>query len=189
MAQVSQALGPQLCMRRPTLDDLPEIELPAGYRLRTSRKGDAPHWARIIRESFGSPDVDASRFARDMQSHPAYLTDRIFFVCAPNGMPCATASAYRRDGFGSDAGYLHMVGVRPCHAGRKLGFAASLAALHRFRSEELSSVVLETDDFRLAAVKTYFRLKFSPFIRHASHPARWDAVCARLGMRTVQEEA
>ena len=189
MAQVSEDPGPQLCMQRPSLDDLPGIELPAGYRLRTSQKGDAAHWARIIRESFDSPDVDASRFARDMQSHPAYRPDRIFFVCAADGMPCATASAYRKDAFGGDVGYLHMVGVRPCHAGRKLGLAASLAALHRFRSEGLSSAVLETDDFRLAAVKTYFRLGFLPLICHESHPARWDAVCANLGMRPAQEEA
>ena len=70
MAQDSQDLGPQLCMRRPTLDDLPEIVLPDGYSPRASREGDGPHWARIVRESFGDASYDESRFKREMQDHP-----------------------------------------------------------------------------------------------------------------------
>jgi len=183
MTQDSQDRGPQLCMRRPNLDDLPDITLPHGYSLRASREGDGRHWARIVRESFEDGSFDVPRFEREMRGHPAYLPERILFVCGPDGTPCATASAYRGEAFGEDVGYLHMVGVRPTHAGKKLGFAVSLAALHRFRFEGLSAAVLQTDDFRLAAIKTYLRLGFSPSVRHGSHSARWAAVRARLDMR------
>ena len=198
MAQDSKDLGPpgasrrtnvgrssarQLCMRRSTLDDLPEIVLPDGYSLRASQEGDGGHWARIVRESFEDASFDESRFKREMQGHPAYLSERIFFVCAADGTPCATASAYRSEAFGEDVGYLHMVGVCPAHTGRKIGFAVSLAALCRFRFEGLSTAVLQTDDFRTPAIKTYFRLGFSPFINHDSHPSRWTAVRAKLDMR------
>ncbi len=189
MTEDSQHLGPQLCMRRLPLDDLPEIVLPDGYSLRTSQEGDGRHWARIVQESFRNASFDESWFKREMQGHPAYVPEWIFFVCAADGMPCGTASAYRSEAFGKDVGYLHMVGVCPSHGGRKIGFAVSLAALHRFRFEGLSTAVLETDDFRLPAIKTYFHLGFSPFVRHRSHPARWDAVCARLDMRPQKEEA
>ena len=70
-------------MKRPTLDDLAEIVLPDGYSLRASREGDGRHWATIIAESFEDAGFDESRFKRDMQTHPAYLPDRIFSVCAP----------------------------------------------------------------------------------------------------------
>ena len=32
-------------MVRPNLEDLPELELPSGYGMRTYRQGDEVHWA------------------------------------------------------------------------------------------------------------------------------------------------
>jgi mycothiol synthase len=189
MAQQIQRVEPQLCMRRIGFDDLPEIEVPDGYLVRTSREGDGLHWARILRESFVEDSFDEARFEREMRQHPAYRPDRIFLVCAPDGLPCATASAYRLDAYGPNAGCLHYVGVCPAHVGRRLGYAVSLAVLHKFRSEGLQMAVLQTDDFRLAAVKTYLRLGFSPLIVHESQPARWHAVFARLGLSALQEYA
>jgi mycothiol synthase len=176
-------------MRRPTLDDVPEIELPTGYSIRTSREGDGPHWVRIIRESFEDASCDASLFERMMLRDSDYLPERIFFVCAPDGLPCGTASAYRSKNSDEDVGSLHMVGVCPNYTGKRLGFAVSLAVLHRFRFEGLSSALLQTDDFRLPAIKTYLRLGFLPLLCHESHSTRWDAVYARLGLRRVEHEA
>jgi hypothetical protein len=38
------------------------------------------------------------------------------------------------------------------------------------------AAVLDTDDFRQAAVKTYLRLGFRPWITHRSHLVRWTAL-------------
>lgn len=175
------ALKPQLCMCLESLDGLAGVALPEGYSVRTSREGDGIHWARIIRESFGDDSVDDSRFVREMENHPAYRPDRIFFVCAPDGLPCATASAYRATRFGTDTGYVHYVGVCPGHAGKRLGMLVTLAVLWKFREEGLGRAVLETDDFRLAALKTYLRLGFTPLIVDENQPARWESVYAKLG--------
>lgn len=187
MTQDTQQHNPQLCMKRLNLDDLPEIELPGGYTIRSSREGDGQHWARIVREAFADDSYDESRFDRDMKAHAAYRPERIFFVCASDGLPCATASAYRQESFGRDAGYLHYVGVCPAHTGKRLGTAVSLAALNKFRSEGLQSAVLETDDFRLPAIKTYLNLGFSPLIVHENQPERWNAVFAKLGLAIPEE--
>ena len=176
------ALEPQLCMRRSSLGGLGQVVPPVGYSIRTSRDGDAAHWARIVRESFEEDGYTAAYFESRMKGDEAYRPDRVFFVCAPDGPPCATASAYRRDSFGPHTGYLHYVAVCPEHAGRKLGFAVSLAVLHKFRAEQLSCAVLQTDDFRLPAVKTYLRLGFVPSIVHDNQPARWAAVYVQLGI-------
>jgi len=179
---VGRSSARQLCMRRATLDDLPEIALPDGYSLRASREGNGRYWARIPREASRDESFDESRFHREMKAHPAYRPERIFFVCAPDGLPCGTASAYRQEQFGQGTGYLHWIGVCPEHAGKRLGEAASLAALYRFRLEELSTAFLQTDDFRPAAIKTYLRLGFLLSIGHESHPARWAAARAELGI-------
>ena len=49
----------QLRMVRPNLEALPALELPAGYGMRTYRKGDEAHWARIISDSFGGRERTA----------------------------------------------------------------------------------------------------------------------------------
>jgi mycothiol synthase len=162
------------------LVDLPEIELAEGYAIRSSHEGDGVSWARIVGEAFNDKRFDEARFERAMRRHPAYRPDRIFFACAPDGLPVATASAYRKESFGDETGYLHYVAVCPAHAGKRLGAAVSVAALYRFRCEGLRQAVLETDDFRLAAIKTYLRLGFRPLIVHENQPARWGAIFARL---------
>jgi len=167
-------------MKRTGLDGLPDVVLRDGYTLRSSQPGDGAHWARIINEAFGGLDWDASNFERVMVQHPAYRADRILFVCAPDGVPCATASAYRQERFGPDVGYLHFAGVCPEHAGKKIGYSVSLAVLHKFRNEGLGCGLLDTDDFRLAALKTYLRLGFHPLIIHENHPERWNRVYSQL---------
>jgi mycothiol synthase len=169
-------------MQRPTLDLLPEIELAPGYTIRTSQDGDGPHWARIIRESFADESYNESRFENIMRCDPAYQPDRIFFVCAPDGLPCGTASAYRNDSFGPDMGYLHFVGVCSAHTGKRLGSVVSLIVLKKFLSEGLKGAVLYTDDFRLAAIQTYLNLGFSPKIVDENQPARWNTVFTQLGL-------
>ena len=171
-----QTPGPQLCMKRPGLDGLQEINLPAGYTIRASHEGEGHHWAGILREAFADNSFDEARFDREMKQHPAYDSDRIFFVCSSSGLPCGTASAYRDASFGETTGMLHYVGVRPSEAGKGLGMAVSLAALNRFREEGLESAFLQTDDHRLAAIKTYLRLGFLPLVVHESHPQRWNTV-------------
>ena len=64
--------------------------------------------------------------------------------------------------FGADTGYLHWVATVPAHAGKKLGSFVSLAVLYKFQQEGCQNAVLETDDHRLAAIKTYLRLDFHP---------------------------
>lgn len=183
-----QSYQPQLCMLRPTLDDLPDFALPLGYTIRTSQDGDAAHWARIISESFEDAGFDEARFESAMKNHPVYQPERIFFVCAPDGLPCGTASAYRNESFGSDMGYLHYVGVCPAHTGKRLGAAVSLAVLRKFVSEGLRGAVLHTDDFRLPALRTYLNLGFSPMIVHENQPTRWNAVFTRLGLPPLYGE-
>ncbi len=81
--------------------------------------------------------------------------------------------------FPGDA-YLHWVGGRKAHAGKRLGRYVSLAALHAGCERGYTGAWLETDDFRLPAIKTYLDLDFVPVMREDGHSERWDAVRAEL---------
>ncbi|MBI3944816.1 MAG: GNAT family N-acetyltransferase [Armatimonadetes bacterium] len=176
---------PQLAMRRASLEDLPEVALPPGYRIRSFRPGDEAHWATIISESFGGP-AGPQRFDM-MKDDAAFRPERVLFVECEEG-PVGTASAWSRVKQGKDAGYLHMVGVRPAHAGKRLGYWVSLAALRQLAREGKRSALLHTDDFRLAAIKTYLRLGFEPLLVSEEQPGRWRAVFEQLGEPRFGEE-
>jgi mycothiol synthase len=177
---MTDTFTPQLAMQRDTLEGLPPLALPAGYTMRSYREGDDAAWITIINEAFGY-SWTAADFISIMKQDAAFLPERLFFIIAPDGVPCATAGAWRSAQNGDGIGYLHYVGTRPAHAGRKLGYLVSLAALHKLRDDGCHAVTLLTDDYRLAAIKTYLRLDFHPVMVHENQPARWAKVMGAVG--------
>ncbi len=168
---------PQLVMRRVHLRELPKIDLPAGYSLRSFQDGDEGFWDRIIQVSFESPTYD---FNKVMKADPAFRPERVLFV-THGDEPVATASAWQCERFGPVIGYLHMVGVSPGHQGKHLGYWVSLAVLHHFITEGRIEAVLQTDDFRLPAIKTYLRMGFEPLLVHENQRNRWRKNLQDLG--------
>ncbi len=62
------------------------------------------------------------------------------------------------------------------HRGKGLGDAVTLAALQRLRELGYQSCWLETDDWRIPAIKTYFKYGFRKLLTHDSHAVRWEGV-------------
>jgi len=166
---------PQLVMFRDSLEALPKITLKDGYTIRSFQNGDEKHWERIIQQSFGKE----ISFQRTMKEDEAFCPERIKFVCYQD-QPVATASAWYRQKWGPNTGYLHMVGCDKQQTGIKLGYWVSLAALYQFQYEGRINAILETDDFRLPAIKTYLNLKFEPHIIHDNQHDRWTQIVNKL---------
>lgn len=170
---------PQLAMVRVDLDDLPAVELPDGYSIRSYRPGDAAAWCEIITESFGGKR-ELSHFEGTMRADFPFRPERILFVTHGDEL-VATASAWCKPDWDVEAGYIHMVGCRPSHAGKGLGYAVSLAVLHRHVEDGRKRACLHTDDFRVPALKTYLRLGFVPRLVHENQRERWRAALENLG--------
>jgi len=168
----NQRILPQLLMRKTHLCNLPKIEIPAGYEIRWFREGDQQAWEKIIGETFDSPNCS---FDSEIKADPPFQPERVLFVTM-NDDPVATASAWQKDRFGPKIGYLHMVGVRPDHQGKNLGYWVSLAVLYRFVTEGKFEAVLETDDYRIPAIKTYLKMGFEPLLVHENQRPRWRTV-------------
>jgi mycothiol synthase len=99
------------------------------------------------------------------------------------GRPVATASARLLPERFPGSGYLHWVAADPEHRGRGHGRYVTLAVLHVFVAMDCHDAVLETEDFRLPALRMYLSLGFVPEFRHPSHEERWSAVRAALDAR------
>ena len=167
---------PQLLMRA-SLESLAPLDLPDDITIRSFCDGDEEAWSSIITSSFQAP-YDFNKF---MKTDPSYDPERVLFAHI-NGVPVATASWYNTESFyGVDTGCLHMVGALPEYKGRKLGFLISLAVMHKIKDKGYTYVVLQTDDFRLAAIKTYIKLGFEIDLKfHESMPMRWELVLNQM---------
>lgn len=168
---------PQLVMFRKELLELPVIKTPQGFNVRTFIPGEAPEWEKIIKASFNCE----CNFEKDIEANENFKPEAVCFVCDGN-TPVATATAWYRGDFEPSVGYLHMVGLMPNYAGKGLGLIASLAALYKMREDGRKSAVLNTDDFRIPAIKTYLKLGFLPKFTHESHAKRWESILTQIGI-------
>ncbi|MDE0427167.1 MAG: GNAT family N-acetyltransferase [Candidatus Poribacteria bacterium] len=169
----------QLRMVRPNLKDLPELQLPLGYDIRTYRNGDEAHWARIISDSFGGRERTPQDTRNEITGRDVFVPDGFYFA-THRGTPVGTACAWRQSIDEKEVGYVHMVGVVAEHTGHKLGKWVSLAVLHYFRDNRFISVMLDTDDFRIPAIKTYLNLGFVPVYVEEGQSERWRDIFENL---------
>jgi mycothiol synthase len=164
---------PQLLMRLPQLSDLPPAPpLDDRYLLRQAVPADDGQLAELLSEAFGDT-WDAERVAEEFSAGNG--VEATYVVASPAGV-VATASARRLPDRYPEAGYVHYVGTRVSERGRRLGELVTRRVLVRFAAAGLDQAVLETDDFRLPAVRTYLRLGFVPEPRAPGDAIRWSKV-------------
>jgi mycothiol synthase len=167
----------QLFMHRPNLENLPPLStLEADYDLHAMTADEWDGVANVLQTAFGDA-WDAARVQREFVDAADVIET---YVITHGGTVVATASARLLPEAHPNSGYVHYVGALPGHKGKRLGYESTLATLHKFVELGCRDAVLETDDFRLPAVKTYLNLGFVPEHRHESHPERWEAVRRNL---------
>jgi mycothiol synthase len=169
-------------MRRLDLKDLPDLILPEGYMLRRAVPDDAPRLARLLQAAFPEMHWDEEQSRERLLEAPD-VTDTLL-ICRED-VCVASASARLLPVRFPGSGYVHWVGSDPEHRGRRLGATVTLAVLHRFVELQCESAVLETEDWRLPAIRTYLRLGFLP-IRYGTDPENtWAKISANLGIPSL----
>jgi mycothiol synthase len=167
----------QLLMRLPQLVALPPAgTVPAGYELRTAGADDQAGVAAVCAAAFEEP-WDVGRVRRDLSVEEG--VEATYVVTGPNGV-AATASARVLALAYPKSGYVHWVAAHPNARGLRLGEAVTRRVLAHFAEAGLFDAVLETDDFRIPAVRTYLRLGFVPEYRGSADQARWSKVFTEM---------
>ncbi len=160
------------------LNTAPAVHLPLGYTLRTCQPGDEPRFYHIM-EQAGWPGWNADKLRPwQMRILPAGW---FMAVHAESGSIVATAMALRDQGeFHSPGGELGWLAGDPAHAGKHLGLAVSAAVTVRFLDEGYRHIHLYTEDWRLAALKTYLELGYLPLLYLPEMRQRWQTICTQL---------
>jgi mycothiol synthase len=167
-----------LCMLLDSLENLPENQLPDGYRFAVCTEKTSKDYETVINYSFGDSGHDWKNEVQTKVGYHAGNTILIYY----QEIPVATATALCDERSGQDEGYLHMVGVLSNHSGKHLGYEVSLRALHLMFDQGMKTCKLDTNDFRLPAIITYLKLGFKPVYLNDDHIMRWKKVLKKLNL-------
>jgi mycothiol synthase len=172
----------QLLMRRPDLEGTAVVAtLPEGYAIRQADSADDDVLAEIMTAAF--PELPAWTPALVAERLTAAPDVDAVYVVTYDDVPVATASSRHDHERFPGSGYVHWVGSLPGHTGRELGSALLDRLLVDFRERGYRDAVLETDDFRLPAIRVYLRHGYVPItenVQGQNHLARWSAVLRDL---------
>lgn len=175
-------LATRLLMRRPWLDDLPELRLPDGFSVRTYQPADCTALAVLLSGAFAEPvKEDRTNDLPIGKWTEAQVRERLveapdvtgIYLITHGERLVATASARVDVEEFPLSGYVHWVGTDPVYRGKGLGTLLTIRVLEHFRAAGLSDAVLETNTYRMAAQRTYLRLGFVPVYRDTEEMMRW----------------
>ena len=151
-----------------------------GYEYYHGSEEQIADWLQICHGAL-LPDTDAHWFTSSILEYPDLhpAQDLFFVVEASTGRRVATTAAVCH----GDEGYIHMVAALPDVRGKGIGHAMLRYALGTLQARGCKYTVLTTDDFRLAAIKTYLDAGFVPVVEldpESDVQNRWERVLSEL---------
>jgi len=160
-----------LLMERLDLNDIPEYELPEGYRFVFYQPGDRDEWIRIEQSAKELADFDhgVRTWQRYYGSVEDTLHNRMIFIENPQGEKVATATAYY-DANGElppERGQVHWVAVRRDHQGMGLAKPLISQVSKVMKQRGHTEAMLHTQTTTWVAVKLYLTFGFRPIPENA----------------------
>lgn len=177
----------QLTMWRGNYECAP-INLPDGFSVRSyTGEEDIPKWVEISKYGLQDAIKTTEDFNIHMLSHEGLYPQNIYFVDHKGeSVATVTAVVYPE----KKQGYVHMVAAVPEIRGLGIGNELVNIVLNVFREYNLESAVLNTDDFRVPAIKSYIRAGFLPVLNGEDMESRWSRVlkeCNIVSVNAVDE--
>jgi len=172
---------PQLEMVWPQsrLTSPPLLKIPPNYILREYQPGDELRFYEVMALSgwLGWDDKKLEPWLKRIPPRSWFM-----LVYQPEQKIVATAMGLHDHThwhpFGSELGW---VASDPDYRGIGLGAICCSAVVRRLLAAGYTNIHLYTEDFRLAALKTYLLLGFTPRTETPAALERWRIVCAAVG--------
>jgi mycothiol synthase len=157
-----------------------QVSLTPGYELRVFQSGDEEQFFRLM----GLAGFEGWNRETLKPWLLKILPDGWFVIVHTESSELvattmATHNPTEEHPFGGELGW---VAAHPQYLGKGLGLATCAAVTDRFLRAGYRHIYLKTDDFRLPAIKTYFKLGYTPSLHvdGEDHTARWKTVCEKL---------
>ena len=149
---------------------------PTGYSLRTHQPGDEGRFFEIMSLA-GWPGWDEEKLAPWL---PRILPEGwLMAIHDGDDEIAATCMAMTSDAY-PGGGELGWLACDPAHQGVGLGEVVSAEVTTRFLEEGYTIIHLYTEHYRPAAIKTYLKLGYIPFLSSPEMAEIWRIVCKQL---------
>ncbi len=156
----------------------PPVNLPFGYALRAYQPGDKARFYEVMALAGWSGWNDER-----LQPWLSRVLPEGWFMVIDEKRNEIVATAMCLHNYKETnpfQGELGWLAADPAHTGQGLGRAVSAAVTARFIEAGYRHIHLYTEDYRLAALKTYLKLGYVPFLYTPEMPERWQIICEQL---------
>jgi len=151
------------------------IQLPDGYSIRSYKPGDGVGWCKCcIEGGLGIEEISQAVFATKMLEDPTVKPENIYFLISPSGDIAGTVTYQHTSD--SNTGCIHMVAIEKSYQGKGLAAPLNMYAVQKMLDDGKKRIILQTDDWRIPAIKTYLRIGFAPEIKDAEMESRWGKI-------------
>ncbi|MHB8626336.1 MAG: GNAT family N-acetyltransferase [Aggregatilineales bacterium] len=156
----------------------PTVRLPSGYASRTYRRGDEPRFYRVMELAGWSGWNDEK-----LRPWLPRIPPESWFMAVHEQSQELVATTMGLDDptdLHPSGGELGWVAADPAHTGKGLGMAVCAAVTARLIDFGYRNIHLYTEHWRLAALKTYLKLGYVPFLYAPDMLERWQTICTQL---------
>lgn len=186
LLSMSTAQSPHLTMIWPRDRHPRALLLPLAYAIRPAQQGDEIPFCAFM-DAVGWPGWTPQRLHSWRLRSPAdswlLVTERATGALIATAMGLDDPTPWHPQG-----GEVGWVASHPTHRGHRLGAFVTVAVIGRLRALGYGQIHLFTEDYRLAALKTYLRLGFVPYLESPDLSDRWRAVCQATGWLFTPEQ-
>jgi mycothiol synthase len=155
-----------------------EYDIPSDYILRRYQKGDEKRFFEIMSLSGWegwNQDTLNPWLAKIIPDSWLMVIEK-----SSKQIVCTAMALHNYKGTYPFWGELGWLASDPEHSGKGLGLVVSAAVTERLMDAGYRNIQLFTEDFRLPAIKTYFKLGYVPSIYKKGMFERWKEICASL---------
>ena len=177
---------PQLRMQFRAFAALQPVSLPPGYTLATLVEREVSEWGAVLHATGQLGAWDLARAERCLDDPRPVVPEGTYLILHRDRAVATACTVLPTPA--EPRAELGWVAVAPAHQGHGLGLPVCRAVLWYARSRAWPVAILNTDDWRLAAIKTYLRLGFEPELTHDSHDARWREIRRRLAAAPAPQQ-
>jgi mycothiol synthase len=163
------AMRSDLVLARDKLDD--------GLLFKDGSEKNNSELATLLASAFPDEKWDEIKVAEQLTAADDVSKVRLLYL---DGILIGTASARENRVKFPGQGYVHWVAVLPTLQNRGYGKILVKEVLHTLFEENLWPAILETDDHRLGAIKSYLSVGFAPHCLQDDHATRWSKVFYNL---------
>lgn len=163
---------------------LKQYQLPEYFSIRHFREGDEQGWLDVCADAnLGTDNWTIEEFYKNMLNTEGIDPEGIFFVVDQNGRIAGTATGWLKTEPG--LGYLHNVAIHPKFRGMGLGKPLNCSAMDYLVENGSTKVSLNTDDYRIPAIKIYLWLGFKPVLYDADMEERWIVIMKTISLQQL----